>query len=475
VSSRHRAPTRTPAPAVVTAIALALVLALAGITGAVALGSSEDTSAAAPASVQGESLAAAPVPSASPSTVSPSAVPSREPTTAASPTPTPTVAGTVPGKRPTIAQLRAEQERIDKELEARTVEYKAAVDELTASKDELADVETRATAARTAAVAAQTELGKYAAAAYRGQQFPMELVVLLAPPGETTDTLHNLQKLEFTGEVKTDIANFAEEARLLAETLEADAIERRNTIAVQTWQLAELRAQAFADVVVVEQRLVEEAERIARVQARRAAKSCLQKAEVAKTYPNGLIPAELLCGIDIGSYVLRGDAAVAFKKLAVAYEKDFDREICVTSAYRDRALQASLFANDPVMVAPPGRSQHGMGLAVDLCGGIENFGSKQHEWMQENGPRFGWTHPSWAAIDGSLPEPWHWEFGQPDPDSDPVAPAGPTPSDDVAQGDGTTPADAAKKSDAKKDSTKKTDGTKKRSDESTAGRKNDES
>jgi hypothetical protein len=30
--------------------------------------------------------------------------------------------------------------------------------------------------------------------------------------------------------------------------------------------------------------------------------------------------------------------------------------------------------------------------------------------MVDNAPRFGWFHPEWAELDGSKPEPWHWEF-----------------------------------------------------------------
>ena len=52
----------------------------------------------------------------------------------------------------------------------------------------------------------------------------------------------------------------------------------------------------------------------------------------------------------------------------------------------------------------------GWGLAVDLGGGINRFGTVQHEWMRSNAPRFGWVHPSWARQSGSLPEAWHWEY-----------------------------------------------------------------
>ena len=50
-------------------------------------------------------------------------------------------------------------------------------------------------------------------------------------------------------------------------------------------------------------------------------------------------------------------------------------------------------------------------MAADLCGGIENDGSPQHEWMVDNADRYGWQNPDWALPGGSGPhEPWHWEF-----------------------------------------------------------------
>jgi LAS superfamily LD-carboxypeptidase LdcB len=49
---------------------------------------------------------------------------------------------------------------------------------------------------------------------------------------------------------------------------------------------------------------------------------------------------------------------------------------------------------------------------VDLCGGIDNFGSPQYTWMAENAGDFGFENPSWARQGGSKPEPWHWEYSR---------------------------------------------------------------
>lgn len=77
---------------------------------------------------------------------------------------------------------------------------------------------------------------------------------------------------------------------------------------------------------------------------------------------------------------------------------------------RDYAAQVDVYRRKPTLAAVPGTSKHGWGVAVDLCGGIEDFGSPAHRWMQANAPAYGWVHPAWAGPTGSRPEPWHWEY-----------------------------------------------------------------
>jgi zinc D-Ala-D-Ala carboxypeptidase len=70
---------------------------------------------------------------------------------------------------------------------------------------------------------------------------------------------------------------------------------------------------------------------------------------------------------------------------------------------QDRAHQAYLRGEKSANVLPPGRSQHGNGLAVDLTNGsLLGPGDPEWHWMQANGRRFGW-HPI-------SNESWHWEF-----------------------------------------------------------------
>jgi len=129
------------------------------------------------------------------------------------------------------------------------------------------------------------------------------------------------------------------------------------------------------------------------------------------TYPNGRLPASALCPVDAapGRY-LRESPARAFNALSKAYQQETGHPLCVTDGYRTYAEQVAVFAGKPTLAARPGTSQHGLGLAVDMCGGVQSFGTPAHLWMKQHAPLYGWFHPAWAEPSGSKPEPWHWEF-----------------------------------------------------------------
>jgi hypothetical protein len=128
-------------------------------------------------------------------------------------------------------------------------------------------------------------------------------------------------------------------------------------------------------------------------------------------YPNGQLPASALCPLyGDPAHSLRPGAAAAFNAMSIAFEKDTGSPICITDSYRSYAEQVLVKAERGKWAASPGTSEHGMGRAVDLCGGINSFGSPAHLWMKQNAPLYGWFHPDWAEPTGSLPEPWHWEY-----------------------------------------------------------------
>ncbi|WP_353950080.1 M15 family metallopeptidase [Knoellia sp. S7-12] len=129
------------------------------------------------------------------------------------------------------------------------------------------------------------------------------------------------------------------------------------------------------------------------------------------SYPNGMFPTSALCPLwQANGDMLTPRAAAAFNAMSQAYAKQTGSPICVTDSYRSLPEQYAIKASHGRFAAQPGTSRHGLGMALDLCGGINNFGSPAHMWMKQNAPLYGWFHPSWASPSGATPEPWHWEY-----------------------------------------------------------------
>lgn len=138
---------------------------------------------------------------------------------------------------------------------------------------------------------------------------------------------------------------------------------------------------------------------------------CDGKAHDVDGYANGRLPDSVLCVLPGGSDErLRADAALAFVRLAAAYQSAFGEPICLTDGYRTLGEQQQLRRTKPRFAARPGSSEHGWGLAVDLSCGVQSFRSPRHAWMVENAGRYGWFLPEWAQRGGARPEPWHWEY-----------------------------------------------------------------
>jgi zinc D-Ala-D-Ala carboxypeptidase len=127
---------------------------------------------------------------------------------------------------------------------------------------------------------------------------------------------------------------------------------------------------------------------------------------------NGRLPASMLCTLWDPKRQLRSDAAVALAKLNVLYTKRFGHPICFNDAYRSLVKQYRIKAMRGGYAARPGTSEHGWGLAVDLCDGVDDGArSATYTWLRANAAAYGWDNPAWARPGGSGPyEPWHWEF-----------------------------------------------------------------
>lgn len=68
-----------------------------------------------------------------------------------------------------------------------------------------------------------------------------------------------------------------------------------------------------------------------------------------------------------------------------------------------RAYEDHLAGRKKANVLPPGTSEHGNGLAVDITNGsLVGPGDPEWNWLQANASRFGWFPIS--------NESWHWEY-----------------------------------------------------------------
>lgn len=125
---------------------------------------------------------------------------------------------------------------------------------------------------------------------------------------------------------------------------------------------------------------------------------------------NGRLANKDLCALwGTGNY-LRSDAAVALAGLNEMYRAEFGKDLCITDAYRTLDEQYTLKSLKGSYAATPGYSNHGWGLAVDLCS--ESYGgARQAKFLDTYAAGFGWENPAWARPGGSgAYEPWHWEY-----------------------------------------------------------------
>lgn len=144
--------------------------------------------------------------------------------------------------------------------------------------------------------------------------------------------------------------------------------------------------------------------------------------------------------VDVGGYLMRSDAAGAWRRLRAAAAAA-GHDLRLVAAFRDIQTQRSLFlrrlpghsaeAIDRGLqwTAPPGYSKHHTGVALDITrAGLPagRFGSSgAYAWLMadswHNARRFGFA-PSYPPghDDGPNPEPWEWIYlGLPDEPSVP--------------------------------------------------------
>lgn len=122
-------------------------------------------------------------------------------------------------------------------------------------------------------------------------------------------------------------------------------------------------------------------------------------------YRNGQLPASALSAATFqrGVY-LQPRAMSSLERMNNAFRNQFGYSLGITDSYRSLAEQYSLKSSKPRLAATPGRSVHGLGLALDI--NVRSPGVLS--WLNANARQFGWVNPNWAKT--SKYEPWHWEY-----------------------------------------------------------------
>lgn len=119
-------------------------------------------------------------------------------------------------------------------------------------------------------------------------------------------------------------------------------------------------------------------------------------------FHNGHLPAAQLASIGAGQRLYRPVARWFTRMTAAAGTAGI--RLTPTSGYRDVAQQRRLYdlyrSGRGNLAAPPGHSNHGWGLSVDI-----DVRSDPHalRWLHANGSRFGFFND----VPG---EPWHWTY-----------------------------------------------------------------
>jgi LAS superfamily LD-carboxypeptidase LdcB len=324
---------------------------------------------------------------------------------------------------PELRALRARADRLKADLERRTRDFERAQARANAARQRAARLQREAAAAAAEVARMQRLLSSFVAAAYRTGEVT-EMTVILESDAEPSDLLHGMHYVREIRKEQNATLDALRVARATAERLAREATRAADEARRASERVAADRARLERQASAAERELAREIRRVQQEIARRAAlaaararsaaaaaRAALARAAAAGGFPNGVLPTGALCPLSAPGHLLRCDAAAAFDAMSAAYRKAFGRALCVTDSYRSYGAQVAVYQTKPTLAAVPGTSNHGWGLALDLCGGVERFGTAQHTWMKKYAGRFGWVHPGWAGPGGSKPEAWHWEFG----------------------------------------------------------------
>ncbi len=119
---------------------------------------------------------------------------------------------------------------------------------------------------------------------------------------------------------------------------------------------------------------------------------------------------------------LRRVARDALWNMASGFQFEFWVPLITISGYRSAVYQQRLWdlgrCTDS-LCAPPGYSEHQLGLAVDLLDATSDREFQSNStyvryirWLQNNAHLYGWTqsYQKWVEIDEYEREPWHYRY-----------------------------------------------------------------
>ncbi|MDA0631915.1 D-alanyl-D-alanine carboxypeptidase family protein [Nonomuraea sp. MCN248] len=319
-------------------------------------------------------------------------------------------AGAETGDPKNLTELRKEAQRSAQELEDATRALEKRRSEFAGAEKELKEKLRALEVAERQLAQVRQPVSRLAEMLYQ-QPVGADGAASFMAGDSDSDTLRTLAMVNHMVTVRQHAVEETSTLTLHTQRLAAEAQEMRAANLLAEAQMAAeidlLRKKSDKVVKSLTQALVKLGIKIDKVE--KAALGCNPlRAATANDYPNGLIPTSMLCPLQQKGHSLRADAAIAFVSLNEAYRRQFGRPICVTDAYRNLAEQQSIYYRRPGFAAVPGKSNHGLGLAVDLCGGVERFRSAEFNWLEKYGKKYGWYHPDWAYR--SPFEPWHWEY-----------------------------------------------------------------
>ena len=149
------------------------------------------------------------------------------------------------------------------------------------------------------------------------------------------------------------------------------------------------------------------------------------------TLPSDYVPPDLIHPKVVttdNEITMREEAARALEDMFLAAKEEQGLTLVAVSGYRSYGRQASIFQRKVnnvgkkkalLLVAPPGASEHQLGLAMDLGTKKDTslseafYDTPEGKWVAENCHRFGFIiryKKEWTEVTGYAYEPWHVRY-----------------------------------------------------------------